>query len=191
MELANAIGTSTHDTNTTSNASKNNLSPSVEDKEIYKMVFDTRNFEINLFWQRSNYFLVLNSALAIGFFNLKTQEYAFVLAIFGLFASFLWFRVTLGSKYWQTRWEQRLKIIEQRIAPDLDLFSANWSTINADVQASIQDNQPRGWLKSWLEDQVLRKHSVSYNMMLLSLLFLAGWVALAFARIISGGPLVG
>jgi hypothetical protein len=61
------------------------LMPSVEDNDVYKLVSDTRNFEISLFWQRSNYFLALNSALAVGFFNIKIIKYQLFLAIFGLY----------------------------------------------------------------------------------------------------------
>ncbi|HEY4679149.1 MAG TPA: hypothetical protein VIJ01_18425 [Candidatus Angelobacter sp.] len=43
--------------------------------DAYKVLIDTRNLEINLFWQRSNYFLVLNTGLAIGFFNIKEDWY--------------------------------------------------------------------------------------------------------------------
>jgi hypothetical protein len=57
-----------------------NLCQSIEDKDIYKYVLDTRNFEISLFWQRSNYFLVLNSALAVGFFSLKSTKFMYLLA---------------------------------------------------------------------------------------------------------------
>jgi hypothetical protein len=32
--------------------------------EAYRTALATRNLEINLFWQRSNYFLVLNTAIA-------------------------------------------------------------------------------------------------------------------------------
>ena len=42
----------------------------IEDKDLYRVALDTRNLESTLFWQRCNYFLVLNSALALGFFNL-------------------------------------------------------------------------------------------------------------------------
>src|SRR3972149_10785499 len=38
-------------------------------KDAYKFAYDTRNFEISLFWQRSNYFLVLNTAIALAFFS--------------------------------------------------------------------------------------------------------------------------
>ena len=44
----------------------------IELKDLYKTLLDTRNLEISLFWQRSNYFLVLNTGIAFGFFNLKT-----------------------------------------------------------------------------------------------------------------------
>jgi hypothetical protein len=40
--------------------SKNNYASNLEDKDIFKMALDIRNLEISLFWQRSNYFLVLN-----------------------------------------------------------------------------------------------------------------------------------
>ena len=36
--------------------------------EAYRTALATRNFEISLFWQRSNYFLVLSTAIAVGFF---------------------------------------------------------------------------------------------------------------------------
>ena len=182
---------SLEDVSTEEVLSKNNLAPTIEDKDIYKTVLDTRNLEIALFWQRSNYFLVLNSALAVGFFNLKSQEYAFLLAAFGLITSLLWFRVALGGKYWQSRWEQRLSVIESKIAPSLNLFSASWETIQSDVAASLSNNKPQGWFKKWLERQVLKKHSVSYNMTLLSLCFVIGWVLLDVIWIWRGGSLVG
>ncbi len=61
--------------------------------------------EIGLFWQRSNYFLVLNTAIATGFFVLvdKSAPLAVLLGPLGCWVSVLWFAVNLGSKYWQTR----------------------------------------------------------------------------------------
>ena len=41
----------------------------IEIKDLYRTLLDTRNLEINLFWQRCNYFLVLNTGVALGFFN--------------------------------------------------------------------------------------------------------------------------
>jgi hypothetical protein len=94
---------------------KHRLAPTIEDKDIYKNVLDTRNFEISFFWQRSNYFLVLNSALALGFFSLKMRSYEYGLAVFGLLVSLLWCGVNLGSKFWQSVWENRLSKIEKKL----------------------------------------------------------------------------
>src|SRR5438552_16696563 len=81
--------------------------------DAYKTALDTRNFEIQLFWQRSNYFLVLNTAIGTGYFALgDDHHYAILLAAFGVVISWLWLMVNLGSKFWQSRWEKQLEIAE-------------------------------------------------------------------------------
>jgi hypothetical protein len=116
----------------------------IESKVIYKTVLDTRNFEISLFWQRSNYFLALNSVIALGFFNLRSDSnYSILMAFLGFWASYLWYKVCLGSKFWQSRWEHRLKIIEEKYMAEgelpkgINLFSADTDTIIADVRESL------------------------------------------------------
>lgn len=154
--------------------------------DAYKIALDTRNFEIGLFWQRSNYFFVLNAALAVGFFRLTNDMYALLLAILGTFASFLWYRVNLGSKYWQSRWEHRLSEKEKEIADGLNFFSASPKLINEDVIDSFSHNaEKKGWFQKYLECQALKKPSVSYNMTLLSLVFLVAWVLLLMIRVYS------
>src|SRR5207248_3234570 len=50
--------------------------------DAYKIALETRNLEINLFWQRSNYFLVLNTAIAVGFFARGHRDkYSFMLGL--------------------------------------------------------------------------------------------------------------
>lgn len=157
---------------------KLNARPNIELKESYKTALDTRNFEISLFWQRSNYFLVLNSALALGFFNLQRQWYAIILAAFGFIVSLLWYRVNLGSKFWQLRWEGRLSEIEKEIAPDLHFFAADWPIIISDVEKSIESSKHEGKFRRWLDKKVLKKPSVSYHMILLSISFMIVWILL-------------
>ncbi len=144
-------------------------------RDIYKFVFDTRNFEIGLFWQRSNYFLVLTTALAVGFFNVNDKEYSLLLAVLGLIVSVLWYRVNLGSKFWQSRWEHRLKLVEGQIAPQLELFSADDETIRSDVRESLKSGN-RTKFQKLLYRWTLKKPSVSYQMILLSIVFVTGWV---------------
>lgn len=160
----------------------------IENKDIYRIAFDTRNLEISLFWQRSNYFLVLNSALAVGFFNLQKplslQPYSLLLAGFGLLASFLWYRVNLGGKFWQSRWEQRLAKIETVLAPDIKFFAADKGITEGDVKESLLWDSSKGTFRKWIDKQILKRPSVSYNMTLLSLLFIMGWVVLIFIHLL-------
>ena len=151
-----------------------NLAQTIDDKDIFKMALDTRNFEISMFWQRSNYFLVLNTALGVGFFKVE-DPYSLGIAFFAFLVSLVWFRVCLGSKFWQSRWEQRLAKVEKKVAPDLQFFAADWSLVYADVQSSVAGSGHKGWLRVWLDKQTMKKHSVSYNMTLLSLAFCVAW----------------
>ena len=113
--------------------------------ELYQAARDARNFEIQLFWQRSNYFLVLNTAIAVGYVSRSTGDPLTVaLSIAGIVVSFLWVCVNLGSKYWQSRWEQRLVVVENQLGDDLELFSASWPTLDGDVRRSLANSGPRG-----------------------------------------------
>ncbi|MGA7491641.1 MAG: hypothetical protein WB930_20045 [Syntrophobacteraceae bacterium] len=157
----------------------------MENKDIYKVALDTRNVEISLFWQRSNYFLVLNSALALGFFNLKMPLYALFLAVFGFLASWLWYRVNLGSKYWQSRWEYRLRETEKKIDPNLKFFYVDDRRIfDSDVEASMKFYEHKA-LQLWLDRQILKKPSVTYNMILLSIMFQLGWSILFVVKLLN------
>src|SRR5688572_15226014 len=111
--------------------------PGSADEKLFEVALETRNFEITLFWQRSNYFLVLNSALAVGFFSLKEQGYALILAGLGSMAALLWFFVNLGSKYWQSRWEHELHLREQRLYPNDPLFAADRKRTDEYVRESL------------------------------------------------------
>lgn len=149
----------------------------ITNKELYDTALSTRNLEITLFWQRSNYFLILNTALAIGFFKLEYISYRLMLGIFGFIVSYLWFRVNLGSKFWQSRWEERVKIIEKSLGKNVDLFSAAPDTVKNDVKKSFAFWK-YNWFQRKINDRILRKPSVSRAMIYLSLLFMLFWLFL-------------
>ncbi|MBY8309283.1 hypothetical protein KW529_18775 [Vibrio fluvialis] len=152
-------------------------------RELYRIAIETRNMEIGLFWQRSNYFLVLNTAIAIGFFSLGNSAYQIFLSIFGAMVSVLWFRVNLGSKYWQSRWEHRVSVLEQQIDRSIQLFSASKKLVNSDVEASLLNHKLNKKLNCY-ERLVLRKPSVSKSMTILALTFIGWWcVVLGFSTV--------
>lgn len=146
----------------------------MKDEDLYKVAIETRNMEIKLFWERSNYFLVLNTAIAVGFFSLKDKVYTPGFAVLGVIVSLLWYFVNLGSKFWQSRWEQRLAILEEKISPKANMFSASWKTIHADVKKGLSNSNHKG-IEKWLDKQIMRKPSVSNQMIFLSLFFIAFW----------------
>ncbi|WP_192021238.1 hypothetical protein [Shewanella sp. WPAGA9] len=159
--------------------------PKIDELEAYKIALQTRNFEISLFWQRSNYFLALNVALALGFFRLIESPYSFALASLGGLVSFLWFQVNLGSKFWQSRWEERLKKQELKFTPNLHFFAASKETIESDVSDSLGGVFPATtWFKRWVNRQISKKPSVSDNMLKLSMVFMFGWVIMLIIKIV-------
>jgi hypothetical protein len=147
------------------------------DLEAYRVAKETRNLEIALFWQRSNYFLVLSTAIAAGFFSLHEGKYALPLAIFGLVVGCLWVAVNLGSKFWQSRWEHRLRLTEEQLRPNMNLFSAPWETVQEDVRQSFQFRR-RGAIHRMYTRLVLLKPSVTLMMTLLSLVFVGFWTTM-------------
>lgn len=160
------------------------------DKELYKIALETRNFEINLFWKRSNYFLVLNSALAIGFFNnfhgknssnaTSNPFYPICFAIFGFIVSILWLRVNLGSKFWQARWENVLIDLEKKRLskyPSIKLFSAESDILNKDAEEGLK-SLDKDCIGRLLKRCILQKPSVSRSMIYLSIFFCIAWAIL-------------
>ncbi len=157
----------------------------MEPKDVFKFVLDTRNFEITNFWQRSNYFLVLNTGVAIAFFNLKERsvEWAPFVALIGVLVSFLWIRVALGSKFWQVHWERKLAQVENeyvknRILPDLKLFNQSTTQVKAEVTAALAEEQHANWVEWLIDKRIVKKPSVTLAMISLSFLFCVSWVVL-------------
>lgn len=149
----------------------------MEDKEFYKIAIETRNMEIGLFWQRLNYFLVLNTAVAVGFFSIREAKYQIALSIFGIIVSFLWFLINIGSKYWQSRWEHRASLIETRLGENIDMFSAPKEVTDSDVKASLLNHKKVKQLTLY-DRWVMRKPSVSKIMSWLSAIFIILWLSI-------------
>lgn len=154
-------------------------------KELYKIALDTRNFEINLFWQRCNYFLVLNSALAIAYLNLQNEALSIPVAGLGMIVCVLWLRVAFGSKFWQERWELCLSTVEKRLItekkfpPDFELFSMSILKAESEVRKSLKHDG----LYGVLDKHILRKPSVTLAMMYLVIAFVTSWALLLVYRV--------
>lgn len=156
----------------------------------YEIAIGMRNMEIQMFWQRSNYFLILNTAIAAGYFTLKSNAVEVGFSAMGCITSFLWFMVCLGGKYWQSRWEERAKIIENGLNIDMKLLSADKYITDRDVKSSFEwkhdmlgTNNSNGTQLSLLEKAIMTKPSVSRMMTWLSIVFTWFWSLLFGAKI--------
>lgn len=152
--------------------------------DLYKVALDTRNFELKFFWERCNYFLILNSGLAFAYFRNEVAIYSLPIALLSIVVCFLWFRVALGSKFWASRWEQALFDFESRnisfqeLPSDRRFFSSSLIDARNAVARSFK-HSAHGGFASWIDSRVLSKPSVTLEMMKLILLFLGVWMFLA------------
>ncbi|HOA06298.1 MAG TPA: hypothetical protein PKM07_00215 [Spirochaetota bacterium] len=153
--------------------------------KLYEKAIEIRNFEIELFWKRSNYFLILNIAIATGIF-IKTDDNTMKLPliILGIISSIFWVGINLGSKFWQDRWENKLAEIEEKEFPDNKLFSISLDESRNDVAKSFKFDPPRKYffLKRITNFLILQKPSVSRIMISLSYVFTIFWIFVLFFK---------
>lgn len=75
--------------------------------DAYRIVLDTRKFEIENFWKRTTFFWGTISILLVGYFGVKIEERWLVfIAYIGFLYNFIFCLSLRGSKYWQEHWEQ-------------------------------------------------------------------------------------
>ena len=108
------------------------------------------------------------SALGIGTFSVKDTLFAPVVAAFASICSYLWFRVNLGSKFWQESWEVEVNLLakEQKIRA----FERPMKEVREQVRASLLDgwkDERHSWLQRWVDAETTKKFSVTYHMILL------------------------
>ena len=145
-----------------------------------QIALDNRAFEIQLFWQRSNYFLVLMTALGIGTFSVKDPLFSPIIALFATACSYYWFRTTLGAKFWQESWEVEVTELSKELG--VRSFERPPDEVRAQVERSLasgQASEKRSFVRRWVDRQIVKKYSVTYNMILLSLLSTVVWLLVA------------
>ena len=142
-------------------------------KEIFYIAKETRDFEIRMFWQRTNYFLLLNSAVGgASLYFLKQDDYNYMVILFciiGIFVCWAWINVGLGSKYWQAHWEQVLIDLQEKtgLKEEMDIFSPKYTDDR--VKKSLKMNR-------CYDCMVLKKPSVSRWMHRTAFFFFIVWV---------------
>jgi len=90
--------------------------------ETLQQALKVREFEIELYWKRANYFWAFNAASFAGYFVVissdninQYKELTIIVSIIGIIFSLGWYLVNRGSKYWQENWEEHVSMLETEI----------------------------------------------------------------------------
>lgn len=94
-------------------------------KEALHRAWETRNFEINLYWKRAAYFWAFNASIFALLLNIKplfetvkviTDHYILYIRlgviILGIIFSMAWVLCNIASKHWQENWENHINMLE-------------------------------------------------------------------------------
>jgi hypothetical protein len=88
----------------------------IDTLEIYKLLVDTRKFEIDNFWKRTVFFWGTIAILLAGYFSAKTSiNYLIFVSYLGFFYNIIFSFSLRGSKYWQVHWETASVIYEKQL----------------------------------------------------------------------------
>lgn len=89
-------------------------------KELLDKAWETRDYEIELCWKRTNYFWLFQVPALASFFLfndsaiLNKPDEVFIICCLGILFSVGWFLINKGSKQWQKHWEAYIDIFEDK-----------------------------------------------------------------------------
>jgi hypothetical protein len=96
----------------------------------YKKAWETRNFEIDLYWKRATYFWAFQIASFTAYFAVlnsknfesmppKYPQILFIVTCIGFITAMAWALINKGSKTWQRHWEIHIDMLEDKITGPL------------------------------------------------------------------------
>lgn len=92
----------------------------------YDKAWEAKNFEIEHYWKRANYFWAFQVASFAGYFSvlnsknyINNPEILFFVICIGIITSFAWTFTNKGSKTWQRHWEIHVDMLENNITGPL------------------------------------------------------------------------
>ncbi|MCK7591451.1 hypothetical protein M0G43_12765 [Subsaxibacter sp. CAU 1640] len=95
-------------------------------KETYNKSWAAKNFEIELYWKRANYFWAFQIASFAGYFSIigsnaytTNPEVLYFVVCIGFITSIAWVFTNKGSKTWQRHWEIHVDMLEDMISGPL------------------------------------------------------------------------
>ena len=93
-------------------------------KNALDRAWETRNFEIELYWKRALYFWGFIASIFLAYAkvitgNSENESVAVLLALAGFVFSYAFYLANRGSKFWQENWEAHIDMLEADIEGNL------------------------------------------------------------------------
>ncbi len=124
------------------NSKKNRKENNERWKELIEKAWKARDFEIELYWKRANYFWLFQVPAFAAYFainktiddisktNQKPDE-VFVIICIGIVFSTAWLLINKGSKSWQRHWEMYIDLLERKY------YGPFYQTVGSDRTYSV------------------------------------------------------
>lgn len=101
--------------------------------KAYEKAWEAKNFEIENYWKRTNYFWAFQVASFAGYFSVlgtdfytKSPEVLYYVICIGFVTALAWAFINIGSKTWQRHWEIHVDLLEEKITgPLYKIVTAN------------------------------------------------------------------
>ena len=97
-----------------------------EIEKAYQKAWESKNFEIENYWKRANYFWAFQVVSFGGYFSIlnseiynKYPQVLYCVITIGIITSFAWAFINNGSKAWQRNWENQVEMLEDEITGPL------------------------------------------------------------------------
>lgn len=94
--------------------------------KAYDKAWEAKNFEIENYWKRANYFWAFQVASFAGYFSVLSADFykedknvLFYVISIGFVTSLAWSFINIGSKTWQRHWEIHVDLLEEKITGPL------------------------------------------------------------------------
>jgi hypothetical protein len=98
-------------------------------KITYDRAWEAKNFEIDLYWRRANYFWAFQIASFAGYFTMigsnayrSNPQVLYFIVCIGFITGLAWVFTNKGSKTWQRHWEIHVDMLEDNITGPLYKF---------------------------------------------------------------------
>lgn len=93
-------------------------------ENAFERAWNTRNFEIELYWKRAQYFWTFQIPVLGAYFVLAKDENVknssvYLVCCIGIIVSSAWYLINIGSKSWQRHWEHHIDHLEDNFTGPL------------------------------------------------------------------------